>query len=286
MGRGRLPCGACRCRRCAGGDAGGGKPDDALVCIGTEDLFHLGVLSSRIHLAWALAAGGTLEDRPRYNKTRCFDPFPFPIATAAQRTNIAAIAEELDALRRTWLDAHPHLTMTGLYNVLEKLRSGAALTPAEHDIHDAGQVSILRRLHDALDAAVADAYGWRADLAPTEIVARIVALNRVRRDEEEDGLVRWPWRRPSVPRPGLPLGGTARLMRARGRPLRVLRRGRRTGGIADGLLLLRLPGSFPGLRLRLTGGLLLLLDARRRDQRRRGVAGGLRRGERRCGEQQ
>ncbi|HEY0466965.1 MAG TPA: DNA methyltransferase, partial [Polyangiaceae bacterium] len=53
-------------------------PDNMLVCIATENAIHLGVLSSKVHVIWALAAGGTLEDRPRYNKSRCFEPFPFP----------------------------------------------------------------------------------------------------------------------------------------------------------------------------------------------------------------
>ncbi|HXU24296.1 MAG TPA: hypothetical protein VN697_09725 [Tepidiformaceae bacterium] len=112
-------------------------------------------------------------------------------ASAPSRKNIAALAEELDALRRTRLDAHRQLTMTGLYNVLEKLRAGQALTPAERDVHDAGHVSILRRLHDELDAAVAAAYGWPGDLAAAEIVARVVALNIARRAEEAAGQVRW-----------------------------------------------------------------------------------------------
>lgn len=49
-------------------------PDNMLIAIGTDDAFHIGVLMSRIHVTWALSAGGTLEDRPRYNKSRCFDP--------------------------------------------------------------------------------------------------------------------------------------------------------------------------------------------------------------------
>ncbi len=168
-------------------------PDNKLICIATDDAFHLGVLSSRIHVAWALAAGGRLGvgNDPVYVKTRCFDPFPFPDATAAQRAAIAALAEDLDALRRTRLDAHPQLTMTGLYNVLEKLRAAAPLTPAERDIHDAGHVTVLLRLHDAIDAAVADAYGWPAGLPAPEIVARVVALNLARQAEEAAGLVRW-----------------------------------------------------------------------------------------------
>ncbi len=53
-------------------------PDDALINFASSDLWMLGVLSSRTHSAWALRSGGTLEDRPRYIKTRCFETFPFP----------------------------------------------------------------------------------------------------------------------------------------------------------------------------------------------------------------
>ena len=132
-----------------------------------------------------------LEDRPVYIKTLCFDPFPFPNTTASQQIQIRFLAEELDALRRARLDGNPQLTVTGLYNVLEKLRHGTELTPADRDVHDAGHVSILRRLHDALDVAVSDAYCWLHDLSPAEIVAHVVKLNRERRAEEADGLVRW-----------------------------------------------------------------------------------------------
>ena len=168
-------------------------PDDALVCIATDDAFHLGVLSSRTHVAWSVAAGGWMGvgNSPRYNKTRCFDPFPFPLATPAQRAAIAALAEELDALRRTRLDANPHLTMTGLYNVLEALRAGRPLTAAERDVHDAGHVSLLRDLHDRIDREVAAAYGWQPNLPAAEIVARIVALNAQRQAEEAAGVVHW-----------------------------------------------------------------------------------------------
>ena len=87
--------------------------------------------------------------------------------------------------------AHAHLTLTMLYNVLEKIRAGTVLTEAERDVHDAGQVSILRHLHDRLDEAVAAAYGWPVDLPAGEVVARIVALNAERRAEEAEGHVRW-----------------------------------------------------------------------------------------------
>lgn len=166
-------------------------PDNMLVCIASADAFVFGVLQSAQHVTWALIAGGTLEDRPRYNKTVCFDPFPFPEATAAQRAEIGAIAEELDAHRKARLAAHPHLTLTKLYNTLAAVRAGTPLSAAEKDLHDAGQVSILRALHDRLDVAVAAAYGWPADLPDAELVARMVALNAARVAEEATGLVRW-----------------------------------------------------------------------------------------------
>ena len=104
---------------------------------------------------------------------------------------IRLLAEDLDAHRKTRLSTHPQLTLTLLYNVLEKLRAGAVLTAAERDIHEAGQVTILHELHQRLDEAVAAAYGWPADLTAPEIITRVVALNAERRAEEQAGMVRW-----------------------------------------------------------------------------------------------
>lgn len=167
--------------------------DDKVVVIASSDAFHLGVLQSRQHVAWMLAQGNWLGvgNDPVYVKTQAFDPFPFPTATPTQRAEIAAIAEELDAHRKACLAAHPHLTLTALYNVLAAVRAGTPLTPAERDVHDAGQVSILRALHDRLDAAVAAAYGWPTDVPDDEIVARVVALNAERLTEEAAGHIRW-----------------------------------------------------------------------------------------------
>jgi hypothetical protein len=169
-------------------------PDDTLLTVGHDDGLVLGILSSRIHVIWALAQGGRLEDRPRYSKSRCFDPFPFPATDDLQQQRIRAIAEDLDAHRKAVLSQHGHLTLTGLYNVLERLRAGtppADLIPAERRTFDDGLVLILRELHDRLDTAVAAAYGWPADLPEPEILARLVALNKERAEEEAGGLVRW-----------------------------------------------------------------------------------------------
>lgn len=175
-------------------------PDDALIAVAVADALFLGILSSRIHVVYALASGGTLEDRPRYNKSRCFDPFPFPACDAAAQARIRKIAEELDAHRKRVQSQNSGLTLTGMYNVLEKLRANEALTEKEKQIHDAGLVSVLRQLHDDLDAAVFAAYGWPPTLTDAEILERLVALNAERAKEEASGLVRWL--RPEYQHPG------------------------------------------------------------------------------------
>ena len=100
-------------------------PEHPLIAFGIGDSWILGVLSSRVHVTWALRTGGRLGvgNDPRYNKTRCFDPFPFPAATDAQKARIRELGESLDAHRKRQQAQHPSLTLTGMYNVLEKLRS-------------------------------------------------------------------------------------------------------------------------------------------------------------------
>lgn len=69
------------------------------------------------------------------------------------------------AHRQRQQSLHADLTMTGMYNVLDKLRSGEVLSPADKAIHEKGLVSVLKQIHDELDIAVLEAYGW-ADLVP------------------------------------------------------------------------------------------------------------------------
>lgn len=231
-------------------------PDDKLIAVASDDAVDLGVLSSQMHAVWALAAGATLEDRPVYNKSTCFEAFPFPDLHAADKfagpigvavvnpdgttgasetfgdypsDRIRALGEQLDAHRKRQQAAHPELTLTGMYNVLEKLRSGEVLSARERTIHEQGLVSVLRQIHDELDAAVLGAYGW-ADLLPLlriahgndnpaegqsreearrafdeAVLERLVALNAERAAEEARGLVRWL--RPEFQNPaGVPAG--------------------------------------------------------------------------------
>jgi hypothetical protein len=171
------------------------------ISFGLNDpFFFLGVLSSRVHVAWTLASGGTLEDRPRYNKTMCFEPFPFPNPDASTEKRIRTLGEQLDAHRKRQQEAHPDLTMTGMYNVLETLRAGDELTKKERDNHEKGLVSVLKQIHDDLDAAVCDAYGWPYNLVDEEILQRLVDLNHERAAEERRGIIRWL--RPDFQNPG------------------------------------------------------------------------------------
>jgi len=168
-------------------------PDHKILAFALDDACFLGVLSSRIHVGWALRTGGHLGvgNDPVYAKTRCFETFPFPACTDAQKQRIRDLGEQLDAHRKRQQAAHPELTLTGMYNVLEKLRKGEPLTAKDKAIHEAGLVGIVKQIHDELDAAVAEAYGWPVDLSDEEILERLVALNADRAAEEARGLIRW-----------------------------------------------------------------------------------------------
>ena len=132
-----------------------------------------------------------------------------PILPLKQR--IRDLGERLDAHRKRQQEQHPGLTLTGIYNVLEKLRSGEPLTAKEKQIHDQGLVTLLKQIHDELDEAVLEAYGWSdlsrsVGVSPTssenpcgrdahtpceDLLTRLVALNHERAAEEKRGLIRW-----------------------------------------------------------------------------------------------
>jgi len=187
-------------------------PDQTLVVIGLDDDHCLGVLSSRIHVAWALRTGARLGvgNDSRYTKSTCFDAFPFPERGTAR---IADKARRIDAHRIRQVTLYPELTLAGLYSVLETVRREDGLTESSKAIYDKGLVSVLRELHDDLDRAVFAAYGWE-DLgerlvgkpgattpwpekpaeqaeAEEELLSRLVALNAERAAEEARGIVRW-----------------------------------------------------------------------------------------------
>jgi hypothetical protein len=191
-------------------------PDSTLVTVCSADALHLGVLSSQVHVDWVLATGGTLEDRPRYNKTLCFETFPFPELEATSAARISQLAEELDAFRKARQAAQESVTLTGMYNVLDKLRREEPLNAKDKALHEQALVGVLRTLHDELDAAVLEAYGWQ-DLGPVpwtneearqawteRLLERLVDLNTRRASEEAQGTIRWL--RPAFQDPTAPKG--------------------------------------------------------------------------------
>ena len=175
-------------------------PDQKIRSVASDDALLLGVLSSRVHVTWALATGGWLGvgDDPVYNTTKCFEPFPFPSEdtglTPALTGRIRELAEQLDAHRKARQAAHLEVTLTGMYNVLEKLRSGEALTEKEKLLNELGLVGVLKTLHDDLDDAVLSAYGWTDLNLATDaevLLERLVLLNLRRASEEAEGRTRW-----------------------------------------------------------------------------------------------
>jgi len=166
--------------------------ESKIVVIASDDPLILGVLCSRIHVVFATQAGGWLGvgNDPTYNHVDCFNKFPFPVCDESKAARIRALAEELDAHRKRVQAAHG-IGLTDMYNVLEKVRAGEALQPKEKDLHDRVLISTLKQLHDDLDAAVTDAYGWPWPMTDSEILERVVALNKKRADEESRGTIRW-----------------------------------------------------------------------------------------------
>lgn len=192
------------------------------LAVSSDDIFS--ILHSRVHCLWSLKLGGRMGvgNDPRYQNTLVFDKFAFPFISkraAAALNELTALGERLHAFRSLQLVRHPQLTLTRLYNTLERIReleNGCdvpPLTEAERDVHQAGLVSVLKEIHDDIDRAVLTAYGWD-DLIPElvgkpgatlpsphkseaqeraeeELLSRLVALNQERAAEEKRGIVRW-----------------------------------------------------------------------------------------------
>jgi hypothetical protein len=126
-----------------------------------DDDYAMGILTSSAHQAWAHAEASSLEDRPRYTPTSCFETFPWPSPSPARRDAIGTPAAELIAVRQAAC-VDRGIGLTDLYNLL-----------------DEGGFREVAKLHRDLDRAVADAYGWPPAIAadPLELRARLAALH-------------------------------------------------------------------------------------------------------------
>ncbi len=121
----------------------------------------MGVLTSVAHQTWAHSESSTLEDRPRYTPTSCFETFPWPQPDAARRERIGALAAELIAARRA-VTIRESIGLTDFYNALEE----GAWQPVAH-------------LHRELDNEVLRAYDFPGSLREDllEFEARLASLH-------------------------------------------------------------------------------------------------------------
>lgn len=155
---------------------------------------HFALLQSRVHVTWAWLLSSTLETRLNYAATDCFETFPFPGSAALAALN--EIGTQLyDARARFMVE-----TSQGLTDTYNQLKDPDCDSPRIADIRR------LRELHEDLDRAVLDAYGWsdiavppycprtdaeRAAVALFEdlVIDRLFALNAERAAEERGVLL-------------------------------------------------------------------------------------------------
>ena len=162
---------------------------------------YLGVLfAPSLALLWALCLGTSLEDRPRYTPSTTFETFPFPAGMTPADTAtgapegpaaeaIAAAARRLDELRNNWLNPADWVDWV---ITPEEAAAGFPARPVARPGHEAElkkrtltnlynqRPAWLANAHQALDQAVAAAYGWAEyspALADDEILRRLLKLN-------------------------------------------------------------------------------------------------------------
>lgn len=163
----------------------GGIPGDKLVVFPFQDNFHYGVLNSTLHTLWAQRRGSThgVGNDLAYTPSTAFESFPFPRPTETQREVIETAAKQLQDARELLTkqrdpklpaDAESShqvktLTLTGMYNLLLEFReTGQELVSG---------LGTLDRAHQALDQAVAAAYGWAWPMDEETTLTKLLDLN-------------------------------------------------------------------------------------------------------------
>jgi hypothetical protein len=125
--------------------------NDKIITFASSSLRLLAVLQSRVHEAWARFFGTTLKDDLTYTPTISFEPFPLPVDHEAEPT--------LEGIGRAYYTFRSALMV----------RNNEGLTKTYNRFHrpdeSSPEIFKLRELHDAMDRAVLDAYGWH-DLQP------------------------------------------------------------------------------------------------------------------------
>ncbi len=172
-------------------------PDCQIVAVARDDDTAFGILHSRIHELWALRMGTSLEDRPRYTPTTCFEAFPFPegltpdvpaadYAADPRAERIAEAACQLVEARDRWLNPQewtervPEVVPGYPDRIVARPGHETALKKRTLTNLYNERPTWLDNLHRALDEAVASAYGWEWPLSDDEILRRLFELNQVR----------------------------------------------------------------------------------------------------------
>lgn len=132
-----------------------------------DDHAHFALLQSRVHAPWTWLLSSTLKTDLNYSASDCFETFPFPPDAAfAADGAMERTGKALYEARAAHLVEH-NIGLTTLYNALTD--------PDDTD----PAIAALRRLHEAMDRAVLDAYGWGdIDVPPYETPADDVARKR------------------------------------------------------------------------------------------------------------
>ena len=170
-------------------------PDHQLIVIARDDDVAFGILHSRFHELWSLRLGTSLEDRPRYTPSTTFETFPFPAgltpdvpaASYAAEPRAVAVAEaarRLVELRDRWLNppewvewvdepapGYPRRPVPRGEAAAKAIRK-RTLTNLYND-----RPQWLADAHAALDAAVAAAYGWPADITDDDALRELLERN-------------------------------------------------------------------------------------------------------------
>ena len=135
---------------------------DKLFQMPNANLYHFGVLTSNVQMAWMRAVCGRLKSDYSYSNTIVYNNFVWPSVTETDQSKIEQTAQKI-------LDAralYPDSSLADLYD--------ATLMPVE-----------LRRAHRANDEAVLAAYGWPKDLQESEIVERLFGLYKEMTDKNK-----------------------------------------------------------------------------------------------------
>jgi type II restriction/modification system DNA methylase subunit YeeA len=173
-------------------------PSNLLDVIARNDDTAFGILHSRFHEAWALRLGTSLEDRPRYTPSTTFETFPFPEGLTPNRPAaeyagdplaiaVAEAARRLNELREAWLNP-PDLVervpevVPGFPDRIVPASPKAAVILKKRTLTNLynERPAWLDNAHRELDAAVAAAYGWPADIGEEDALVRLLDLNRER----------------------------------------------------------------------------------------------------------